>query len=44
MKEKNIPQIGASLDATLEARDKDRDFLKAVGVFTDDFIDACIKV
>ena len=41
--EKNIPQVCSSLDAALEALDKDRDFLKAGGVFTDAFIDACIE-
>jgi len=42
--EKNIPQVCSSLDQALEALDKDRDFLKAGGVFTDDFIDAYIEV
>ena len=42
--EKNIPQVCSSLDQALEALDKDRDFLKAGGVFTDDFIDAYIGV
>ena len=40
--EKNIPTVCHSLDQALEALDKDRDFLKAGGVFTDDFIDAYI--
>jgi glutamine synthetase len=40
--EKNIPTVCSSLDQALEALDKDRDFLKAGGVFTDDFIDAYI--
>ena len=42
--EKNIPQVCASLDEALVALDKDREFLKAGGVFTDDFIDAYIGV
>ncbi|HET7360100.1 MAG TPA: type I glutamate--ammonia ligase [Rhodanobacteraceae bacterium] len=42
--EKNIPQVCSSLDAALEALDADRDFLKAGGVFSDDFIDAYIAV
>ena len=42
--EKNIPQVCSSLDVALEALDKDRDFLKAGGVFTDDFIDAYIEL
>jgi glutamine synthetase len=42
--EKNIPQVCSSLDAALEALDRDREFLKAGGVFTDDFIDAYIEV
>ncbi|HVJ61364.1 MAG TPA: type I glutamate--ammonia ligase [Tahibacter sp.] len=42
--EKNIPTVCHSLDQALEALDKDRDFLKAGGVFSDDFIDAYIEV
>ncbi len=42
--EKNIPQVCSSLDAALEALDKDRDFLKAGDVFTDDFIDGYIAL
>ncbi|HET8554250.1 MAG TPA: type I glutamate--ammonia ligase [Rhodanobacteraceae bacterium] len=42
--ERNIPQVCSSLDLALEALDKDRDFLKAGGVFNDDVIDAYIKV
>ena len=42
--EKNIPTVCHSLDQALEALDKDRDFLKAGGVFTDDFIDAYITL
>ena len=42
--EKNIPQVCHSLDQALEALDKDRDFLKAGGVFTDDFIDGYIAL
>ncbi len=41
--EKNIPTVCHSLDQALDALDKDRDFLKAGGVFTDDFIDAYIE-
>src|SRR5690606_33360918 len=41
---KNIPTVCHSLDQALEALDKDRDFLKAGGVFTDDMIDAYIKL
>ncbi|MDB6162905.1 MAG: glnA, partial [Xanthomonadaceae bacterium] len=40
--EKNIPTVCHSLDQALEALDKDREFLKAGGVFSDDFIDAYI--
>ena len=40
--EKGIPTVCHSLDQALEALDADRDFLKAGGVFTDDFIDAYI--
>ena len=42
--EKNIPTVCHSLDQALEALDKDRDFLKAGGVFTDDFIDGYIAL
>jgi len=37
--EAEIPQVAFSLDQALEELDKDRDFLKAGGVFTDDVID-----
>ncbi|GHA81542.1 type I glutamate--ammonia ligase [Cognatilysobacter bugurensis] len=40
--EKGIPTVCHSLDQALAALDADRDFLKAGGVFTDDFIDAYI--
>jgi glutamine synthetase len=42
--EKNIPQVCASHDEALVALDKDREFLKAGGVFTDDFIDGYIAL
>ncbi len=42
--EKNIPTVCHALDQALEALDKDRAFLKAGGVFSDDFIDAYIQV
>ncbi|HEY4581909.1 MAG TPA: type I glutamate--ammonia ligase [Lysobacter sp.] len=42
--EKNIPTVCHSLDQALDALDGDRDFLKAGGVFTDDFIDAYIQM
>ena len=42
--EKNIPTVCHSLDMALEALDKDRGFLKAGGVFSDDFIDAYIDL
>lgn len=42
--EKMIPQVCYSLDMALEALDKDRDFLKAGGVFTDDVIDSYIAL
>jgi len=40
--EKKIPKVCHSLDMALDALDKDRSFLKAGGVFTDDVIDAYI--
>jgi len=39
---KKIPEVCYSLEQALECLDKDRDFLKAGGVFTDDVIDAYI--
>jgi glutamine synthetase len=39
---KKIPEVCYSLEQALESLDKDRDFLKAGGVFTDDVIDAYI--
>jgi len=42
--EKKIPQVCHSLDQALEALDKDRKFLKAGGVFTDDVIDSYIAL
>ncbi|AVP98782.1 type I glutamate--ammonia ligase [Ahniella affigens] len=41
---KNIPQVCHSLDQALEALDKDREFLKAGGVMTDDMIDGYIEL
>jgi glutamine synthetase len=41
---KEIPTVCHSLDMALEALDKDREFLKAGGVFTDDVIDAYIEL
>ena len=42
--EKLIPQVCSSLDQALEALDADREFLKAGGVMTDDFIDGYIAL
>ena len=42
--EKNIPTVCHSLDMALEALDSDREFLKAGGVFSDDFIDGYIEL
>ncbi len=42
--EKLIPQVCSSLDQALEALDRDREFLKAGGVMSDDFIDAYIAL
>jgi glutamine synthetase len=41
---KHIPEVCYSLEQALEALDKDRAFLKAGGVFTDDVIDAYTKL
>ncbi|HLW73473.1 MAG TPA: glutamate--ammonia ligase [Gammaproteobacteria bacterium] len=40
--EKNIPQVCWSLDMAIEHLNKDREFLKKGGVFTDDVLDAYI--
>ena len=40
--EKNIPQVCYSLDMALDHLNKDREFLKKGGVFTDDVLDAYI--
>ncbi len=42
--EKAIPKVCSSLDEALAELDRDRDFLKAGGVFTDDMIDAYIDL
>jgi glutamine synthetase len=42
--EKQIPTVCHSLDQALEALDKDREFLKAGGVFDDDLIDGYIEL
>jgi len=42
--EKQIPQVCHGLDQALAALDKDREFLKAGGVFSDDMIDAYIEL
>jgi glutamine synthetase len=42
--EKLIPQVCSSLDQALAALDADREFLKAGGVMSDDFIDAYIEM
>ena len=42
--DKKIPTVCHSLDMALEYLDKDRGFLKAGGVFTDDVIDAYIEL
>ena len=42
--EANIPTVCSSLDEALDALDKDRDFLKVGGVFTDGAIDGYIEL
>ncbi|MCB1511950.1 MAG: glutamine synthetase, partial [Hyphomicrobiaceae bacterium] len=39
-----IPTVAGSLREALDCLDKDRTFLKAGGVFTDDLIDAYIEL
>jgi len=41
---KHIPTVCHSLDMALDYLDRDREFLKAGGVFTDDMIDAYIEL
>lgn len=41
---RNIPRVARSLREALESLDKDREFLKAGGVFSDDQIDAYINL
>ncbi len=41
---KEIPTVCGSLREALESLDKDRDFLKAGGVFDDDLIDSYIEL
>ncbi|TRW48338.1 glutamate--ammonia ligase [Aliidiomarina halalkaliphila] len=41
---KEIPTVAHSLEMALDCLDKDRDFLKAGGVMSDDMIDAYIKL
>jgi glutamine synthetase len=42
--DKKIPTVCHSLDMALDYLDRDRTFLKAGGVFTDDLIDAYIEL
>ena len=42
--EKGIPTVCSSLDQALNALDKDREFLTAGGVFSDDMLDAYIRL
>jgi glutamine synthetase len=42
--ERDIPRVCHALDQALDALDKDRDFLKAGDVFTDDLIDGYISL
>ena len=42
--EKAIPKVAFSLEQALDALDKDREFLTAGGVFTDDMLDAYISL
>ena len=42
--EKMLPTVAPGLDVALDSLDKDRDFLKAGGVFTDKMIDSYIAL
>ena len=42
--QKEIKQVAASLEEAIDALDKDREFLTAGGVFTDDMIDGYIAI
>jgi glutamine synthetase len=42
--DKKIPTVCSSLDMALDYLDRDREFLKRGGVFTDDLIDAYIEL
>ena len=42
--DKKVPSVSDSLDKSLEALDKDRDFLKVGGVFSDELIDHYIAL
>jgi len=42
--EKQVATVAHSLDMALDALDRDREFLKAGGVMTDDAIDAYIEL
>src|SRR5690348_12271440 len=42
--EKNIPQVCYSLDMAIDHLNKDREFLKKGGVFTDDVLDAYVAL
>ena len=42
--EARVPTVAHSLDVAIEALDKDREFLKAGGVFDDDTLDAYIEL
>ena len=42
--EAKVPTVAHSLDVAIEALDKDREFLKAGGVFDDDTLDAYIEL
>src|SRR5690606_20726876 len=42
--EKDIPKVVFSLEEALNALDRDREFLKRGGVFSDDFIDSYIRL